>query len=113
METGVLNLIGNGKSIRESRDVPSNLVEGQSKVVDDCSPGELLLWLLSENDNLALLSNSFSLSDIVSGNLGDGRVDSSTKSTIGRDGDVKDLLDLGLRLGGVGLNEDSVVGISV
>lgn len=110
---GRLDLVGDGEGVAESRDRLSDLREREVEVVGTVSTGHLLLGLLAEGDDADLLALALTGLDVLLGGLGDGRVDTTAETTVGRSDDVEDLLDLGLGLGGLGLVEDGLVGGTV
>lgn len=96
--TVLYNLVGNGGSLCESGNVLADLVERDLEVFT-VLPGELSLGLVAENGNGSRL-----LLDGRTDGLGDGRVDTTAETTVGRDTDVEDLGLLGSL--GLGLSEE-------
>ena len=112
LNSGFLDSVGDGEGISEGGNISTDLVESEGEVGSDSS-NELLLGLLSETDDRDLLAESLSLLNITSSSFSDGRVNSSAETSIGRDDDVEDLLDLGLGFSGFRLREDGRVGDTV
>lgn len=101
------DLVGNGGGIGEGGDVLANLVEGKGEVVGE-STTELGLGLLTEDNNGGALggrgiSSGFAdLLELGLGALGDGRVDTTAETLVGRDDDEELTTALGgnsLRVG--------------
>lgn len=96
LDTGVQDLIGDLGSGGESGNVLSDGRERKRELLRGES-GELSLGSVTEDDDRGVrVDKESSL-----GGLGDGRVDTSAKTRVGRDGNEKDLASLrdGLRVG--------------
>lgn len=92
------DLIGNGGGLCESGNVLADLVERDLEVFT-VLPGELSLGLVTEDGDGSRL-----LLDGSANGLGDGRVDTTAKTTVGRNTDVENLGLLGSL--GLGLSEE-------
>ncbi len=107
LDAGLDDLVSNGGGIGEGGDILADLVEGEGKVLGK-STAELGLGLLTENNNggalrgVGITSGSADLLELGLGALGDGRVDTTAKTLVGRDNDEELTTALGSNSLGVG-----------
>jgi hypothetical protein len=110
-DTARLDLVGNSRSVSKGGDSPSDLVEGQDYVLGLCT-AELGLRLVPEDDK-GRGTFAPGLCNLLSGRLGDGRVDTAAETTVRADGDVEGLLARFVDLVGLRFFEDYRVGSPV
>lgn len=81
-----LDLIGDRSGLGKSRDIPSDLVEGDDEIIGP-GPGQLGLGLVSEDGDTGFRVGVQG----SKGGLGHGRVDTTAQASVRGDGNVENL----------------------